>query len=85
MKYLKLTENQKQIIEFKNAQNSTVNVPIMFIEDGYYVAHELLGAKMYDTTHAYLFYRLQFRRPFYTYLQSLLSSPQASPPCFAPP
>ena len=31
MKYLKLTENQKQIIEFKNAQNSAVNVPIMFI------------------------------------------------------
>ena len=27
MKYLKLTENQKQIIEFKNAQNSAVNVP----------------------------------------------------------
>ena len=48
MKYLKLTENQKQIIEFKNAQNSAVNVPIMFIEDGYYVAHELLGAKMYE-------------------------------------
>ena len=40
MKYLKLTENQKQIIEFKNAQNSAVNVPIMLIEDGYYVAHD---------------------------------------------
>ena len=38
MKYLKLTENQKQIIEFKNAQNSAVNVPIMFIEDGTFTA-----------------------------------------------
>lgn len=48
MKYLKINKNQKQIIEFKNAQNSAANVPIMFIEDGYYVAHELLGAKMYE-------------------------------------
>ena len=54
MKYLKLTENQKQIIEFKNTQNSAVNVPIMFIEDGYYVAHELLGAKMYENYQAVL-------------------------------
>ena len=38
----------KKNIEFKNAQNSAANVPIMFIEDGYYVAHELLSAKMYE-------------------------------------
>ena len=29
-------------------QRESLNVPIMFIEDGYYVAYELLGAKMYE-------------------------------------
>ncbi len=48
MKYLKLTENQKQGVEFKNAHNSIARIPIMLIDDSYYVAHELLGAKMYE-------------------------------------
>ena len=48
MKYLKLTENQKQGIEFKNAHNSIARIPIMLIDDSYYVAYELLGAKMYE-------------------------------------
>ena len=48
MKYLKLTKSQKQIIEFKNSNNTTVNVPIIGIDNEYFVAHELLGAKMYE-------------------------------------
>jgi len=48
MKYLKLTENQKQGIEFKNAHNSIARIPIMLIDDSYYVSYELLGAKMYE-------------------------------------
>lgn len=48
MKYLKLTKSQKQIIEFKNSNNTTVNVPIIEIDNEYFVAHELLGEKMYE-------------------------------------
>jgi len=54
MKYLKLTKSQKQIIEFKNSNNTTVNVPIIEIDNEYFVAHELLGAKMYENYQAVL-------------------------------
>lgn len=54
MKYLKLEENQKQGIEFKNAHNSITRIPIMLIDDSYYVAYELLGAKMYENFQAIL-------------------------------
>ena len=51
---LKLTKSQKQIIEFKNSNNTTVNVPIIEIDNEYFVAHELLGAKMYENYQAVL-------------------------------
>lgn len=54
MKYLKLTKSQKQIIEFKNSNNTTVNVPIIEIDNEYFVAHELLVAKMYENYQAVL-------------------------------
>ena len=54
MKYLKLTKSQKQIIEFKNSNNTTVNVPIIEIDNEYFVAHELLEAKMYENYQAVL-------------------------------
>ena len=54
MKYLKLTKSQKQIIEFKISNNTTVNVPIIEIDNEYFVAHELLEAKMYENYQAVL-------------------------------